>query len=385
MTREAPPLMDMLRELIASPSVSAVDPEFDQPNRAVADLLAGWLEDAGFRVEVREIAGKPGKANMVATLGSGRDGLVLAGHTDTVPTNPELWRSDPFVLTERDGRLHGLGTCDMKAFLALAVEAARELEGSRIKRPLVLLATADEESDMSGARALLDAPEPLGRQAVIGEPTGMRPVRMHKGVMMEGIRIVGRSGHSSDPGLGINALDGMTRVLNELIRWRSELAERYRNDAFNVPYPTLNLGSIRGGDNPNRICASAELYIDLRPLPGMNVDELRGELDRRLRQALGDGRGELSVFPLFSGQEPMQTPESAEIIREAERLTGRQAGAVAFGTEGPFFTRAGMDVLIWGPGDIEQAHQPDEYLALDRLQPTVDTLKDFIKHFCLDD
>ena len=385
MPGEPPPLRQMMEALVAEPSISAVEPEHDQPNRAVVDRLAQWAEDAGFAVEVQEIAGKPGKANLIATLGQGGDGLVLAGHTDTVPTTPALWSSDPFRLDERDGRLYGLGICDMKAFLALALDASRGLRPRDLRQPLILLATADEECDMSGARALLDERVRLGRQAVIGEPTGMRPARMHKGVMMEAVRIVGRSGHSSNPALGINALDGMTVVLNELIRWRSELAERYRNDAFNVPYPTLNLGSIHGGDNPNRICASAELHIDIRPLPGMTLDELRHELDARLTAALGEGRGELSVFPLFSGQEPMETAADAAIVRAAERQTGEEAGAVAFGTEGPFFARAGMDVVIWGPGDIDQAHQPDEYLAMDRIEPTLDGLRGMIRNFCVDE
>src|SRR5690606_17587204 len=162
--------------------------------------------------------------------------------------------------------LYGLGTSDMKAFLALVAEAARGLREQDLKQPLVILATADEESSMSGARALVDAGRPRGRHAVICEPTGLRPARMHKGVMVEAVRVIGRSGHSSDPALGLNALEGMTQVLNALLRWRSELQQRHRNDQFKVPVPTLNFGRICGGDNPNRICPEVELQIDIRPL-----------------------------------------------------------------------------------------------------------------------
>ncbi len=383
MTR-VPSLIDMIAQLIAIPSVSSVNPSEDMGNRAVVERLAEWLGALGFATELQPIPGEPAKANLVATLGSGPGGLVLSGHTDTVPFDAGKWRSDPFQLEERDGRLYGLGTSDMKAFLALAVEAARELKAGDLKAPLVILATADEESGMSGARALADLPGRLGRHAVIGEPTGLRPQRLHKGVMMESIRVLGRSGHSSNPAFGVNALDGMARVLDELIRWRSELAEQYRDDAFAVPMPTLNLGHIHGGDNPNRICPEVELQIDIRPLPGMELEALREALRQRLRKTLGDGDWGWELNPLFPGLPPMETPATAPLVGAVEEMTGVPAGAVAFGTEGPFLRDLGMDVVILGPGDIDQAHQPDEFLALDRLAPSVDLLRKLIKKFCID-
>ncbi|KAB7623010.1 acetylornithine deacetylase [Alkalilimnicola sp. S0819] len=378
-----PDLRHMLEALIATPSVSSVDPALDQGNHAVTELLAEWAEALGFAVEIQPVPEGPGKSNLIATLGRGEGGLVLAGHTDTVPFDGELWASDPFRLSERDGRYYGLGTSDMKSFLALALEAARGLRAEDMRRPLVILATADEESGMTGAKALLDAGRHYGRHAVIGEPTGMRPVRMHKGMMMEAVRIEGRSGHSSDPSLGLNALEAMTEVLNEIRAWRGELQGRYRDPRFQVPVPTLNLGYLHAGDNPNRICGHAELHIDLRPLPGMGLEALREELDQRLRARLGEGMGRLSVRSLFPGLPAMETPAAAPIVAACEQLTGSEAGAVAFGTEGPFFRELGMDVVIMGPGDIEQAHQPDEYLRLDRIEPTVAQLRSLIERFCL--
>ncbi|WP_309544614.1 acetylornithine deacetylase [Alkalilimnicola ehrlichii] len=337
MSKQPPALMQMIAELIAIPSVSSVSPKFDQGNRAVVERLAEWLEGLGFGCEIQPVPGASDKANLIAVLGRGEGGLVLAGHTDTVPYDEQGWRSDPFRLSERDGRLYGLGTSDMKSFLALAIDAVRDLRAEDLQQPLVILATADEESGMTGAKALIDAGRRFGRHAVIGEPTGLRPQRMHKGVMMEAIRVVGRSGHSSDPALGVNALEGMTRVLNMLQAWRSELVERYQEPAFAVPQPTLNLGHIHGGDNPNRICAEAELHIDIRPLPGMSLEELRAELRQRLQQALGDGPWQVELRSLFPGLPPMRTAADADIVRAAERLTGSAAGAVAFGTEAPFF------------------------------------------------
>lgn len=391
MAAAPPQLHDMLAELIAIPSVSSVDPSWDQGNRPVVERLASWLEPMGFACEIRPVPGadgepQPNKANLIATLGRGEGGLILAGHTDTVPYDEALWSTDPFQLTESDGRLYGLGTTDMKAFLGLAIEAARGLRAGDLKQPLTLLATADEESGMDGARALATAGRDsrLGaRFAVIGEPTGNRPVHLHKGMMMEAIRVVGHSGHSSDPNLGHNALDDMSGLLDELIQWRRQLAERYRDTRFQVPHPTLNLGHIHGGDNPNRICGQVELHIDLRPLPGMSLEELRAELGGRLRERMGTSAGKLELRSLFPGHPPMATDAGAEIVRVAERLTGSEAGSVAFGTEAPYLSQMGMDVLILGPGDIGCAHQPDEFLLTERLEPTVRLLRQFIDHFCL--
>lgn len=379
----APSLHEMLARLIAIPSVSSVNPAFDQGNRALIDEVAGWMASAGFAVEVIPIPGKPNKANVIGTLGQGPGGLVLAGHTDTVPCDEHLWTYDPFKLTEADGRLYGLGASDMKSFIALALEAARGLDAAALKQPLILLATADEESSMAGAETLVKLGRPKGRYAVIGEPTGLRPVRMHKGVMMEAIRISGHFGHSSDPSLGANAIEGMQQAIGALLDFRAELQSRHCNPLFHVPVPTMNLGYIHGGDNPNRICGHCELHIDVRPLPGMNMLELRDMLKERLGQAVTLPGLSLAVEPLFAGTPPMETPADSPLVRATEALTGHAAEAVPFGTEGPYLRELGMDVVVLGPGDIAQAHQPDEYLAMDRIEPTLALLRALIQRFCL--
>jgi acetylornithine deacetylase len=378
-----PALLEMIDALISTPSVSSVNPDFDQSNRAVIDLLANWLSDLGWRVEVLPVDEHSDKADLIATLGSGPGVLVLAGHTDTVPYDEGSWHHDPFKLTRHGGRLYGLGTSDMKAFLALAVEAAGRFSPSRFSEPLILVATADEESSMAGAQTLVNVGRPQARYAVIGEPTGLRPVRLHKGIMMESIRLHGHSGHSSDPALGNSALEGMRLVLDELVRWRAELQAANVNPLFKVPVPTLNLGHIHGGDNPNRICADCELHIDLRPLPGMDLADLRDTLRQRVQRAI-DGTGLESVCsPLFEGTPAMETPATSEIVRCTEALTGYSAAAVAFGTEGPYFNQMGIETVVLGPGDIEQAHQPDEYLEEKRIEPTLDLLGKLIEQFCI--
>jgi acetylornithine deacetylase len=377
-----PPFLDLIRGLIAAPSVSSVSAHWDQSNELVIDRLATWATDLGLRTEKRAVPGHPGKFNLLACAGTGPDGLVLAGHTDTVPCDPGDWSSDPFTLAERDGRLYGLGTSDMKGFFAIVLDALRDLDLRRLQRPVTLVATADEESSMCGAQALVSEGRRLGRHAVIGEPTGLRPVRMHKGVMMEAIRITGHAGHSSDPSLGNSALEGMHRVIAELLAWRDELQARYRNPLFRVAVPTLNLGHIHGGDNPNRICGHCELHFDVRPLPGMHLDELRAQIEQRVGRLLEGSGLRFERDALFGGIPAMETPGIADIVRAAEGLTGHAAEAVAFGTEAPYLNQIGLQTIVLGPGDIDQAHQPDEFLALDRVAPARAIVRQLVERFC---
>jgi len=377
-----PSLQEQLAALIATPSVSCTQPKLDQSNRAVVEQLAEWLGELGFTCELQEV--QPGKFNLLASRGQGSGGLVLAGHTDTVPYNDSLWQSDPLRLTERDGRFYGLGVCDMKGFFPLVIEA---LQGGLLdqpwRQPLLVLATCDEESSMSGARALAEAGRPLGRAAVIGEPTGLRPIRLHKGVMMERIDILGQSGHSSDPSLGRNAMEAMHDAMSALRALRGQWQETFRNAQFSVPQPTLNFGCIHGGDNPNRICGQCSLEFDLRPLPGMDAEWLRAAIREKLQPIAHQHQVRIDYGPLFPGVPPFEEPADSELVRLAERLTGHAAEAVAFGTEAPYLQQLGCQTLVLGPGDIACAHQPDEYLQLARIEPTVQLLRQLISHYCL--
>lgn len=373
----------MMSRLIGAASVSSVNPEWDMGNGAVIELLDSWFRALGFETEILAVPGRPGKFNLIASYGRGSDGLVLSGHTDTVPFDEDKWSSDPLKLSEREQRLYGIGTADMKGFFAVILEAVRELPLDQLKKPLVIVATADEESDMCGAKSLLELHRQLGRHAVIGEPTGLKPVRMHKGVSMESIVLTGQSGHSSNPQLGRNALEGMQLVLGEVLNWRTDLQRRFKNPAFEIDVPTLNLGHIHGGDNPNRICGKCELQFDLRPLPGMDLQLLRAELSERIESCLSDSGLEWHYKPLFDGIPAVETPAEAAIVKAVERFTDNQAGAVAFGTEAPYLNSMGMETVICGPGSIDQAHQPDEYIPLEHIQPAINLIQSLIRKFCL--
>lgn len=377
-----PGLLSMLGELVAEPSVSSTAANWDMSNRAVIDKLATWLADLGFSIEIQELE-QPGKANLIATLGSGPGGLVLAGHTDTVPFNEERWCSDPLKVDERDNRWYGLGSTDMKGFFAVAIEAARTIDASDLKQPLIILATADEESSMNGARALAAAGKPRARQAIIGEPTGLRPVRMHKGVMMEAITVTGQSGHSSDPRLGNNALEGMHAVIAQLLSYRSELQAQWQNPLFAVEVPTMNLGCIHGGDSPNRICSQSEVHFDLRMVPGSNNEDLREAIRVQLVPIAERTGLDIDMRSLIKGAEPWEQAADSELVQIAEKLTGHSAEAVAFATEAPYMQQLGMDAIVCGPGSIDRAHQPDEYIEMNQINPAIDLLRNFIRHFCL--
>ena len=385
MNQNAPDFMECFTRLVATPSISSIDPSLDQGNRAVIEILAGWLEDLGFAIELMPVAGQSGKLNLVACSGQGEGGLVLSGHTDTVPCNAERWQQDPFTLTEKDNRLYGLGASDMKCFFPMVVDVIRNMDLKKINQPLYILATADEESNMSGARALAESGRKFGRHALIGEPTGLVPVNMHKGVLMETIRLIGRSGHSSNPALGNSALEGMHAVISALLSWRNEIQQQYTDNNFEVPVPTLNFGSIRGGDNPNRICAECVLTVDLRLLPAMDHDLIKDELHRVIMSSVAGSNLEVKIDKIFAGVPAMHTDADAEIIRLAENLSGHAVSTVAFGTEGPFLNSMGMETVILGPGNIDQAHQANEYLALDRIQPMMDILNRLIGHICIGD
>lgn len=376
-------IVDQLQQLVSTPSVSSTDPGWDQGNRAVVDLLANWLTDLGFHTEIINVNADGSKANLIATLGSGPGGLVLSGHTDTVPYDDGLWQTDPLAITERDNRLYGLGSTDMKGFFPLAIAAASVFAGTPLKQPLIILATADEESSMNGARALAEMGRPKARAAIIGEPTGLVPVRMHKGIMMESVRVTGRAGHSSNPGLGNSALEGMHAVIGDLISYRAQLKDRYSDELFQVAYPTLNLGCIHGGDSPNRICGQAELHFDLRMTPRGDSATVRAELAQRMELIAQQKSLTVEMLPLINGVAPFEQAADCELVRMTEQLTGHRAEAVAFATEAPFLQQLGMETIVMGPGSIDRAHQPDEYLELDQIEPCISLLQNCIRHYCL--
>ena len=377
-----PSTQDMISQLIAAPSVSCVHSDLDMSNRAVIDLLADWAEPLGFDIEIQTVT--KGKYNLIASAGKGSDGLVLSGHTDTVPCDESLWQSNPFQMIEKHDRLYGLGSCDMKSFLALALNASQTFDLKKLGRPITIVATADEESTMAGARLIADNGRKLGRYCVIGEPTDMTPIRQHKGVLTESIKFTGQSGHASDPALGNSALEGMHEFIGELLKYRDGIQQQYHDPAFTIPIPTMNLGHIHGGDNSNRICGACELLVDIRYLPNMSLENLRKDI-RELADTVASRR-QLGVkcSLLGDGLPAMNTDEASAIAEYLSFTTGKTVSSAAFGTEAPYYNRMQTETIVIGPGSINQAHQPDEFLPIDQIQPSIDLLKNLIQKFCIE-
>ena len=376
-----PNTLAMLRTLVGEPSTSSIAASRDQSNLPVINHLANWLESLKFAVNVLPLPNKGGKANLIATLGSGEGGLVLSGHTDTVPCDEKHWDTDPYTLTEIDSVVHGLGSCDMKGFFPIALEAASLFHSKKLNKPLTILATSDEESSMAGARQLLRDGRPKADFAIIGEPTGLQPIIAHKGVLALSIVIEGSGGHASNPSLGCNALDTMHAVIADLLIYRQELASMYTNPTFEINIPTLNLGCLHAGDSPNRICETAELQIDVRLMPGMEIEELDTTIQHRLVETIASHGTRLSITRI-NEVPAYQTSGDGDLATTLASLCGRPPGTVAFGTEAPFLQSLGMETVVFGPGSINQAHQPNEYLDLNQLSPARETLEKVIRHYC---
>lgn len=381
MKTKLPPFIELYRQLIATPSISATESALDQSNEALITLLAGWFRDLGFETEVQPVPETRNKFNLLARAGNGSGGLMLAGHTDTVPFDDGRWTQDPFTLTERDNKLYGLGTADMKGFFAFILDTLRDVDVSKLQKPLYILATADEETTMAGASYFARTTHLRPDCAIIGEPTSLKPVRAHKGHLSKAIRIQGQSGHSSDPGRGVNAIELMHDAITQLSGLRNTLKERYHHDGFVIPYPTMNFGYINGGDAPNRICACCELHMDIRPLPGLALNDLHGLLMESLAPVTDRWPGRLTVSDLHPPIPGYECPRHHALVQVIEKLLGTETEIVNYCTEAPFIQEL-CPTLVLGPGSIEQAHQPDEYLDTAFINPTRELLERVVHHFC---
>ena len=378
-----PDFKQSLQQLIASPSISSMSSSWDQGNHDVIQLLATWFEQCGFKIDIQAVPLTNNKYNLLAKLGSGDGGLLLAGHSDTVPFDDNRWSSDPLKVTTNDDKFYGLGTCDMKGFFAFILQACIGLRADKMRKPLYILATADEETTMAGARFFAEKQWIKPDVAIIGEPTNLVPVVMHKGHMSHRITIQGKSGHSSKPALGVNAIEIMYQVIGKLLALKETLISKYENKAFDVAEPTLNFGAIKGGDNPNRICGECTLDIDMRALPGIKDEELVHWLSESLVDIAKSYPGRLTMKELHLSCPSFEQEQPSTFVDLAEEISGHKCCAVNYATEAPFIQQLGCQTIVLGPGSIEQAHQPDEFLAFDQIDKTQVLLTKMIQQYCL--
>jgi acetylornithine deacetylase len=318
-----------------------------------------------------------GKANLYATIGpTDRGGVLLSGHTDVVPVDGQRWSSDPFSLFERDGRFFGRGTADMKGFLACALRAADLARARPLTTPLHLAFSYDEETGCIGVRSLI---EDMTRWAhkpqlcIVGEPTMLRTALGHKGKSALTVTCQGRAAHSANPARGINAIHLAGELIGTLRQQQDLLvAALLRDPAYEVPYSTVHVGTIHGGTVLNIVPSRCELEFEIRNLPVENaagiVGNIRGQAEQLCaRYGDPDARIELAVTNQYPG---LETPADSPVVALLATLTGnRSTFKVGFGSEAGLFSgELGIPTAICGPGSIDQAHKPDEFISRDQLQ-----------------
>ena len=358
-------------------------------NLPIADFLCDYLDRPGVRI-ARNPSPDGTKTNVIAWLGpepdGDRGGLVLSGHMDVVPADEEGWRHDPFALADEGDRWVGRGSCDMKGFLALAANLAIEAQTERWRAPLALVFTYDEEVGTLGAKRLTEsfpAAERLPRSAIIGEPTSLRVARTHKGHAKLRVTLHGVSAHSGYPHLGTNAIEPAGRVIVALAELRRELeAEAPPNRELfpEVPYVSLNVGTVHGGSAINVVPDRCAVEVGFRPLPGVTSEELIERVSRAARAAAAPFE---PAIELLSDSPPMLLDEASPIHRHLCDLVGQSAGAsVSFATDAGWLQRLGMDCAIFGPGSIEVAHKPNEFLPKDEFTAARGLLERTVRHFC---
>ena len=366
-----PQTREMIERLIGFDTTSA------KSNLALIDFAQDYLESHGARCR-RVLNEDSSKANLFASLGpEGPGGVVLSGHSDVVPVDGQPWDSDPFTVIERDGRLYGRGTCDMKTFLATALALVPEFQAQPLKQPLHIAMSYDEEVGCTGVGGMIrDIAENLPRpeMVIVGEPTDMKIVNGHKGCYIFETRVRGEAAHSSQPHRGGNAILAAGR----LIAYLADLAAGKRRDAppdspFDPPYTTLNVGQIEGGKAINIVAQDCRFVWEFRPIPGEDTEAIARDFESFAQQEV------LPALAEFAPGAAIETASLATVLPLApeddgaaetlvRRLSGVNAtGVVSFGTEGGLFQEAGMSTVVFGPGSIDQAHKPNEFIALEQV------------------
>jgi len=378
-----PTVVDTLARLVAYPTVS------NRPVTEMAAYLAQLHEDRGFRIERFEAPGKGGKLSLVASIGPpGTNGLAISGHMDVVPTEGQPWSTDPFRLTEREGRLYGRGAADMKGFIAAAVHALERIGPGEIRRELVLVWTHDEEVGCTGSAELARVWNAEGRilpeACLVGEPTEFRILRAHPGHVDMEVRFSGRAAHSSRPDLGVNAIVAAAEAIGLIREFAADLEkERRLEDLLERPWVAVNVASVQGGRAINIVPDHCAVEIGYRPLPGMPAEEVFHRISRLLAERWGSGSGARAVAILGDVTPSLLTAEGTPLQAVLEPHAARPGcGAAPYATDGGNLARIGARPLIFGPGSIEVAHRADEYLERADLERAVDMVEQVTRAMC---
>ncbi|MGE8353601.1 MAG: acetylornithine deacetylase [Pseudomonas protegens] len=339
----------------------------------IRDYLAGHVVDSELIYNPQRT-----KANLFASIGpSDRGGVVLSGHTDVVPVDGQAWSVEPFVLSEREGRLYGRGTADMKGFIASVLAAVPGLVRRELRIPIHLAFSYDEEVGCLGVRPMLERLQHRPHKpllCLIGEPTELRPVLGHKGKLAMRCQVRGAACHSAYAPYGVNAIEYAARLIGKLGEIGSQLARPEHHDPrFDPPFSTVQTGTIKGGRALNIVPADCEFDFEVRTLPEFDAQAVVDELQRYAQEQLlpqmqavqADTGIALQPLSAYPGLATAPDSEAAELLA---LLSGSRAfGTVAFGTEGGLFHQAGIPTVVCGPGSMDQGHKPDEFISLEQL------------------
>ncbi|WP_250530321.1 acetylornithine deacetylase [Caballeronia sp. ATUFL_F1_KS4A] len=362
---------DLLDKLISFATVSR------DSNLALIEFVRDYLAQFDIESELFYNAERT-KANLFATIGPrDRGGIVLSGHTDVVPVDGQPWTVDPFRLTEKDGRLYGRGTADMKGFLASVLAAVPMLIERGLRLPVHLAFSYDEEVGCLGVRPMLAQLAKRAHKPVlclIGEPTSLKPVLGHKGKLAMRCQVKGAPCHSAYAPYGVNAIQYAARLINRLEELGERLAQpEHHDERFDPPYSTVQTGVIKGGRALNIVPAECEFDFEVRALPGFEASTVakdlqayaQAELLPKMRAIEPETDVRLEALSAYPG---LATSPESEAARLVALLSGSsEFGTVAFGTEGGLFDQAGIPTVVCGPGSMDQGHKPDEYVTLEQL------------------
>jgi len=305
--------------------------------------------------------------------------IALVGHSDTVPYDPN-W-TEATNLTERDGKLYGRGSCDTKGFIAAALTAVETIDVSKLKKPLALIFTADEEIGLRGAKRLADEKRLKVRYSIVGEPTSLKPIRAGKGYSLAEVIVKGREAHSAYPALGASAVFRAARLINRLEEIAAQLQEDQHND-FDPPYTTLNIGLIHGGSAKNVLAGECRFTLEWRPIPTQSSGYLLNLFRSAIQEEKQNDPGFECEVDANRADSGFETPPESPLIKLMERLTGNESGTVAFGTEAAQMTLLGSEAVVIGPGDIREAHRTGEFVPVDELERCADILRESILELC---
>lgn len=305
--------------------------------------------------------------------------LALVGHSDTVPYDPN-W-ADAINLTERDGKLYGRGSCDTKGFIAAALTAVEMIDVSKLKKPLALIFTADEEIGLRGAKKLAEAKPLRARYSIVGEPTSLKPIRAGKGYSLAEVIVKGREGHSAYPALGASAVFRAARLVNRLESIAAQIQED-QHEAFDPPYTTLNIGLIHGGSAKNVLAGECRFTLEWRPIPTQSSGYLLNLFRTAIQEETQRDPGFECEVDANRADSGFETPPDSPLIKLLEKLTGNESGTVAFGTEAAQMMALGSEAVVIGPGDIREAHRTGEFVPVSELEQCAEVLRESILELC---